>query len=438
MEITKEMLNSYEMQIKAEIDKEEIQKKYNEKYDYLQKNVELKGFRKGKAPIALIKMKLDEAFTKEFSNELAEGYINDYVKENKIEKLSRFELKESELEEGRPFRFTAVFQVRPELNIEDSIYKGIKLVKRDDTPSEEELSHILEGYRAQKAIIKPFDGPVDSDTIIYGDLVVSSVDSPDKTETQNDFSVARGTFVIGEAIFEDLIGKKAGDVFEKELELSAAFLSFSANEKVSVKYTLKSLKKQELPALDDNLAKQIDENTKTIQELKDKIKKDVETRKKEQNRQRMLNDIDSHLTEKLDFTPPPALVEFELYKLLNHYQAQMARYNIGFNSEEERESFIEKRKDDAARLAKIKLILDHIIEKEAIDVEFKDVKDRINEIVKDRENASELRKEYLKDENFKFIKDGLVRDKLYDFIIENAEFTEGETEEKPAEKPADK
>jgi len=430
MDIKKEMLNSYEMQIKAEVDKEEIQKKFNEKYDYFQKNIELKGFRKGKAPLALIKMKLDENFSREFANELADEYISNHVKENKIEKLSRFELKDFELEEGKPFVFTAVFQVKPELEIADGLYKGIKLVKRDDTPTREEIDHILDGYRAQKAVLKPFDGPVDEDTIAYGKLVLTSIDNPDRTETKEDFSIAKGTYIIGEELFESLIGKNRDDTVEKEFAMNSAYYSFEAKEKVKAEFTLKSLKKQELPSLDNNFAKQVDETVKDMDELKEKISRDAEARKKEQNRQRALNEIDEQLVSGLDFTPPPALVDFEFYKLINHYQAQMQRYNIGFNSQEEKDQFLEKRKKDAEKLARLNLILEHITKKESIDVGFQEVKDKINEMVKDEENASELRKEYLKEDHFQYIKEGLVREKLYDFIIENAEMVDEKDEKK--------
>lgn len=437
MQVTKEMLKSYEMQLKAEVGKEEIAEKYKEKYDYLQKNVEIKGFRKGKAPLALIKLKLDENFVTEFSNELAEEYINNYVKENNIEKLSKFELKEFDLAEDKPFTFTAVFQVMPEISVSEDMYKGIKIVKKDNSPTEDEINQMLEGYRSQKAVLKPFEGPVDEDTILYGDLNIESIDNPENTMEKADFSIAKGTYIIGESIFDDLIGMNRDDVFEKKLSFGSDFYSFEKSEMLKVRYAIRSLKKQELPPLNDDLAKQIDENLNSLEDLKKKISKDIENRKKDFNRQKSIGEIDNHLISSVDIEAPPVLVDFELYKLINHYQAQMARYNIGFRSDEEKKQFIENRKVDAEKNAKLNIIIDAIIKKEAIDAQFDEVKNKINEMVKDEENASELRKEYLKDESFNNIKESLKIEKLYDYLIENAILTKEESQtEKPAEDPS--
>lgn len=424
MQINKEMLNSYEMQIKAEVGAEETNTKIKEKYDYLQKNVEIKGFRKGKAPLALLKNRLDKEFWTEFSKELAEEYVNSYTKENNIERLSKIDIKEYSLEEGKPFTFTAVFHVKPEIEVTEDKYKGIDLVKRSETASSEEIDAILNGYRAQKAVNVPFDGPVDGDTLVYGSLYIQSLEDEGNTLSKEDFSIAKGTYIIGEEIFDDLIGKNVNDIFEKELNFHSAFFSFSPSEKVKVRYEIKGLKKQELPPLNNDLAKQVDENLNTLEDLKNKIIEDIEARKKNLNHQKLYADINKHLLNEINVEVPPALVEIEFYRLLSRYQEQMKAYNIGFKDQEEHDAFLEMRKQDARKIALTNLITSAIIEKESIDADFSEVKTRINELVEGSKDPSEQRKEYMKDEKFNIIKDNIKLEKLYAFIIDNARITE--------------
>jgi len=419
----------YEMQIKAEIDKEDVQKKYDEKLEYIRKNYEFKGFRKGKTPLSLIRAKLGNSLDDDLAQEIIPEYIEKITKEKEIKPLTRADIKDFTIKEGDPLAFTATFEVVPDISLEQEQYFALPLTSRPTAATDQEVNERLDTFREEKAVLKPFDGEIDDGIMAYGNLSISSKKDEEKKLEKEEFLVTKGSFVVGELLFSELLGKKRDDMVVKECELPADFESFSKGEDVRIVYRVTSTKRKELPELNDDLAKQIDADVKDLAELKAKLKQNVEAYKKQRNDRYLQEQVKKTLVEKIAVEAPPFLIHMEYANLLNRYGQQMQQLGIGFPSEEAKEQFLQGREEEAQSNVKVDLILTAIADKEKIEVPFKEVKERIDEIVTGRPNSSEMRKELLKDSQFNFLKDEIRQEKTIELIISKATISESDTEE---------
>ena len=257
-----------EITVKAEKFDEAIKKVYFKSAKYFN----IPGFRKGKAPMNIVeKYYGKEIFYEDAFNEVAGEALDEAVKENKLEVVSRPDIEVTQIEKGKDLIFTAIMQTKPEAEL--GKYKGIEIKKVEYNVSDEDIEHELGHMQEHNSrLITIEDRPVekgDIATIDFEGFVDGKAFEGGKAEG-HDLEIGSNTFIPG---FEDqVIGMKIDE--EKDINVKFPDEYFSkdlAGKDATFKVKVHEIKKKELPKLDDEFAKDVSEFD-TLKELKEDIK----------------------------------------------------------------------------------------------------------------------------------------------------------------------
>ena len=254
--------------LEIELSQEKVDEEFDVVYDKYRNHSKIPGFRKGKAPMDLVKLRFKDIVAKEILESLVPKAYEDAVKEANLSPISLPVVKHIEFQQGMPLKFKAEIDVKPEIELKE--YKGIELVKKRREITEEDVNRSLNYLREDFAELHPVEREAKFYDHLIVDLVKNQEGKDEKLENQDLFLDPHN--MIKE--FQDaLISAKAGD--EKEIEVN--YHPDFHNKKLAgknVKYTIKvkQIKEKILPEINDDLAKMAG-GYKDLAELKAKIKK---------------------------------------------------------------------------------------------------------------------------------------------------------------------
>ena len=257
-----------------EIDVETAKKGIDQAFKRTQKRITVPGFRKGHVPRQLFnQMYGEEALYQDALNIVLPKAYEDAVKETGIEPVDQPQIDVKSLEKGQPWVLTAEVAVKPEVKLGD--YKGMEVPAQDTTVSDKEVEDELESKRQQQAeLVLKEDQPAENgDTVVID--YVGSVDGEkfDGGSADNySLELGSGAFIPG---FEDqLVGHKSGEDVEVKVTFPEEYHAQDLAGKEAVfEVKLHEVKEKQLPEMDDEFAKDVDEDVDTLDELKEKTKK---------------------------------------------------------------------------------------------------------------------------------------------------------------------
>lgn len=408
-----------EITVKAEKFDEAIKKVYFKSAKYFN----IPGFRKGKAPMNIVeKYYGKEIFYEDAFNEVAGEALDEAVKENKLEVVSRPDIEVTQIEKGKDLIFTAIMQTKPEAEL--GKYKGIEIKKVEYNVSDEDIEHELGHMQEHNSrLITIEDRPVekgDVATIDFEGFVDGKAFEGGKAEG-HDLEIGSNTFIPG---FEDqVIGMKIDE--EKDINVKFPDEYFSkdlAGKDATFKVKVHEIKKKELPKLDDEFAKDVSEFD-TLKELKDSIKERLEKQNKEKEKYEKQNAVIKALIEAAKVEIPSGMVELEVENMLKDFEQRlsyqglkMEQYLKMINHTEE-----ELKKDyepEAIEAIKSRLALEAVIKAEKLEASEDEIKAKIEEMAK---NYGKEAKDLEENENIKnYIKQGIESEKAINFLVENS------------------
>ena len=263
-----------------EIDVETAKKGIDQAFKRTQKRITVPGFRKGHVPRQLFnQMYGEEALYQDALNIVLPKAYEDAVKETGIEPVDQPQIDVKSLEKGQPWVLTAEVAVKPEVKLGD--YKGMEVPAQDTTVSDKEVEDELESKRQQQAeLVLKEDQPAENgDTVVID--YVGSVDGEkfDGGSADNySLELGSGAFIPG---FEDqLVGHKSGEDVEVKVTFPEEYHAQDLAGKEAVfEVKLHEVKEKQLPEMDDEFAKDVDEDVDTLDELKEKTKKQLQEQK---------------------------------------------------------------------------------------------------------------------------------------------------------------
>ena len=297
-----------EITVKAEKFDEAIKKVYFKSAKYFN----IPGFRKGKAPMNIVeKYYGKEIFYEDAFNEVAGEALDEAVKENKLEVVSRPDIEVTQIGKGKDLIFTAIMQTKPEAEL--GKYKGIEIKKVEYNVSDEDIEHELGHMQEHNSrLITIEDRPVekgDIATIDFEGFVDGKAFEGGKAEG-HDLEIGSNTFIPG---FEDqVIGMKIDE--EKDINVKFPDEYFSkdlAGKDATFKVKVHEIKKKELPKLDDEFAKDVSEFD-TLKELKEDIKNKQQKQNEEKAKYETQDAVIKALCENVKVDIPSGMVEMEI------------------------------------------------------------------------------------------------------------------------------
>jgi trigger factor len=318
-----EKVSSLERKLNIEVPADKVMAAFNDAYKRVQKNAEIKGFRKGKAPITTIKSLFKDRVMSDVINDLIQKHYTLALDQHQLSPISSPTIDiASNVEENAEFKFTAQFEVRPDISTVK--YEGYEVLKEKVDVSDEMVNNYLDNMRKRSAQLTSITDkrPIQKDDFVMIDFAGYEGETALDDVKGNDLPVkiGGGQFLPG---FEDqLLGLEIGAEKSFDQAIPANYHHKPIAGK-TIKFTVKvkDIKKEELPELNDEFAKKFQQDT--LDALKKSIREELtheeESRINEEFKKRLFN----VLAEKNPVDIPPTLKEEQKKKLVDDFRHRM-------------------------------------------------------------------------------------------------------------------
>jgi trigger factor len=332
MKIQVEKLSPVEKKVTVEIEPAEVAKEIDRAYASLGRRVKLRGFRPGKAPRTVLERNFKDQVEADVVEKLVQKSFQEATKEQSLEAVAapRVQVAEGGIGPDRPFSYTARVEVKPVITPKD--YRGISVTRKPVEVTDATVDAEIERLRQSFGEMNPIEG---RDVAEAGDWAVidytGSVDGkPFDGGTAEGalIQVKDGNFFAGEMAV--LQGRKVGEAFETTQPFPADFRDQAlAGKSGTFAITLKSLRAQKVPALDDAFAKEVGiEGVETLAALRERVRTDLEKREKRRVEAEERDALVKGALERNEFEVPPALVERTIDAMVENTAQRLARQGV--------------------------------------------------------------------------------------------------------------
>ena len=373
-----------------DIDVDTIKKGIDEAFVETRKKITVPGFRKGRVPRQIFnQMDGEESLYQDALNKVLPDAYSAAVKETGIKPVDQPSIDIKSMEKGQPWTLTAEVAVEPEVKLGD--YKGMEVPEQDTTVSDADVDSEIEKKRQQQAelVLKDEDqAAANGDTVVID--YEGSVDG-EKFDggSANNYSLelGSGSFIPG---FEDqLVGHKSGDDVDVKVTFPEDYHAKElAGKDALFKVKVHEIKEKQLPELDDDFAKDVDEDVDTLDELKDKTRKQLQEQKDNQAKGAIEDAAIEKAVANAEIEDiPQAMLDEDTNRQMQQYLAGMQQQGISpqmyFQITGTKEDDLKKQfANDAAQRVKTNLVLEAIVDDAKLEASEDEIKDEIKDLAK--------------------------------------------------------
>ena len=422
MKTNVEEISSIKKKVNVEIPGDQVTKEVDSFYEDLRKKAKIKGFRPGKAPRSILERHFKDYVKAEVMQKLIQDTYPTALSETNLHAVSNPLIDPGELEGGKPFIYSATFEIKPEIKVEG--YLGLNIEAAKEEAKDEEVEERLKGLQNLHANLKTIS---DARPIQTGDYVVIDYDArmegrPLEEGRGIDFAVEVGSGRFIPALEEKLIGLRPEE--EKEIEVSfPQDYGFSkwAGKMILFRVKIKEVKEKILPLLDDEFAKDLG-GYSSLEELKTQLKKEIEREKELVLEQKLKDQMVDQLLLATPFEIPESLEEEQVKALVSDTKLRLSTQGldiekIGLKEEKLREDY----RETAKKQVRTFLILEKIASQEGMTVSDEEVEERLKEVSERSHQKFEVVKGYYeKNGLIPELKAGIMTNKTLDFLLQKA------------------
>ncbi|MBV9268695.1 MAG: trigger factor [Acidobacteriaceae bacterium] len=385
----------------------------------LKQRVRLPGFRPGKAPTTLIQSRFESEIRSEVLDVLLPEAFQNRIQEQGLNVVSAPKVTELHYEPDQPIRFKADFEVAPEFELGD--YRGLPVKYEEPTVADEELEKRLESVRESKADYVNLDPrPIESgDYVLVHLKSLAGLAEPVDQDTQIQVGGAETLPGFNEA----LIGASPGEIKEVEVTYPEDFGSEPlAGKTVGFEIAVKTLRKKELPALDDEFAKDLGDY-QTLDELKDALRKSIFHEKQYTAQQQAKEELIDRLVERHPFPVPEAYIERQIQNQVQAQLQQISGQNIDVSKLNlDWTAIKDKQSEKASRNVRASLLLGKISEREGIAATKDEVEREVQRVARqNREAVPVTRARLEKEGGLGRMAAAIQTEKTLQFLFDNAQ-----------------
>ncbi|HOC06072.1 MAG TPA: trigger factor [Bacillota bacterium] len=413
------------VELKVELPQEQVEKAIAKAYMRTRKDYSLPGFRKGKVPRNILEKRFGiEIFYEEAANILVQESYPEVVESQGLEPVDLPDISIEQLDSEQPFIYTAKVTVLPELKL--GKYKGLKIAKEEKAVTDEDVDAELKALQNSKAklialeedaiaaegdqVVIDFTGTLDGDEFEGG----SAVNYP--------LLLGSGAFVPG---FEDqLMGAGLGEKVQVKLTMPEDYHNEElAGKEVEFAVEIKEIKRKELPALDDDFAREVGDYD-SLAALKDFIRERLEDRAQQESENKFRTAVLEAVRDKAEVDIPEVMIENETKAMLRQMENRFAQQGLKF---EDYLSYTGKSVEDikaemrpgAENNVKTELLLDTISKVENISVEEAELEEEIAQLAAVYgQDAKDMRKALEKNRQLEALEQVIRHRKTMDFLAE--------------------
>ena len=390
------------------------------------KTMNIPGFRKGKAPMNIIKKMYGEGvFFEDAINFCCDDTYPEALKEYDINPLDYPQIDIVEIGEGKDFIYTASIAVVPEVELGE--YKGLEAKKTEYNITGDEIENQLKGMQEKNARIEEkIDGEVAMGNVTIIDFKGFIDGVAFEGGEGNDFELEIGSGSFIDTFEQQLIGLKAGDSKEVKVNFPEAYGREDLNGKeATFNVTIKSMKEKELPAIDDEFAKEVSEFD-TLEELRSNIKETLEKSSKDREVKEFEEAVIDAVCANVQMEIPEVMIKRETDVMLKDLENKLkyqgldleSYYQYTNNTEEKVREFM---KEAAEKRVKTDLIITEIAKVEKFEATDEELLEKAKEVAKqygdkDLEKTAELIMQAQK----QYLKIDVVNEKVIKMLVESA------------------
>jgi len=444
VKVTKEIekLEHSAAKLTVTVAKKDVADSYNETMGKYVKQVQIPGFRKGHVPASVLERKYGEQIKMEAASDLIDKSLNEIFSDEKeldnrplpyaqpvLEKMPEFDT-------SKDFVYTVTYDVFPKVDLKGFDFKSVTVKEPQVTVGDAELQEELKGIQERNAVVidKKDDEKAEKDNII----TISIVEKDEKGEEIASTKREEFTFTLGTAenvykIDDDLIGMKKGESKEvtkkygkdeKDEELAGKTKTYSV--------TVKQIKIRNLPALDDELAQDVNEKFKTLDDLKKDIMQKLENARTNKINEIKTNELLSALVEKNPFEIPASMLNAELdgrwRMMAQQFQTTPEELDKMISaSGQKKEDMLKEWTGDAEKMLKSRIIVDNLLKERNISVTPEEIESEYQKIA-DANGISvdEVKQHYADPRSKEYLIDEAKEQKLYKEIFAEVKLGKGD------------
>ena len=444
MKVTKEIskLENSAVKLTATIAKEDVVSGYNKNISKYAKNVQLPGFRKGHVPVKVLEQKYGDSLKQEVLADLIDESLNQIFAEEESKDIRPLPYTQPRLDgdklpefsTDKDLTFSVVYDVFPSVEVKD--FSKIEVKEPQVEIGEKELNEELKAIQERNAVVidKKEGEPVEKDntvTIDYKELDDSGTAIPGSEREGFVFTVGTGENIY--KIDDEIVGMKK----DETKEISKTYDAKEENKDLAgktkkISVTVKAIKLRNLPALDDELAQDVSEKYKTLDDLKKDISKGLESAKNRKIAELKSQSLLEQLVEKNPIVLPKSMIQAEMESrwrmMAQQFQTTPEQLEKMISaSGQSKENMLTQWTGDAEKMLKSRLIVDALIREKNIAVTPEEVEAEFAKIADESGSTIEEVKEHYEDARAKeYIIDEIKENKLYDELYKQVKVSKGD------------
>ncbi len=440
MKITKEFtkLEKSAVKLTVTISKDDVAANYQEIINKYAKNIQMPGFRKGHVPVAVLERKYGTALKADVTTDLIDKALNE-IFENETESRPLPYAQPAidklpEIDIAKDLTFTVTYDVFPKVSVTD--FKGITVKEPQVTIGEKELNEELKSIQERNAVVidKKDDEKIEKDNVVT--INYSEIDEDGKEvdgSKRQDFVFTVGSGQDIYKIDDDIIGMRKNEtkqITKKYSKDDSDKDLAGKTKKISV--TVTAIKIRNLPKLDDDLAQDVSEKYKTLDDLKNDIMKNMEHAKEKRVAEIKSNDLLSQLVERNPFDIPATMLKAELDSrwdmMAKQFQTtpeQLDKMIVA--SGQKKEDMLKEWTGDSEKMLKSRIIVESLLHDRNISVTPEEID---AEYVKIAEGSSmsveDVKKHYADPHAKEYLIDDAKEQKLYKQLFSEVKIAKGD------------
>ncbi|MFP3323699.1 trigger factor [Planococcus sp. SIMBA_160] len=417
----------------VEVPAEEVNGALDKAFKKVVKEINVPGFRKGKMPRQMFEKRfgVESLYQDALDFILPDAYAN-AVEEAGINPVDRPEIDIEKLEKNEPLVFTAKVIVKPEVELGE--YKGLEVSKEDTDVTDEEIEQQLKESQERMAeLTVKEDGQVEN-----GDTAVIDFEGFVDGEAfeggaGNDYSLEIGSNSFIPGFEEQLVGAKTGEQKDVEVTFPEEYHAEElAGKSATFKVTVNEVKAKELPELNDEFAKELDEEVEGLDALRTKMKENLKAEKENASETQMRDQLVQKAAENSTVEIPQAMIDSEIDRMMQDFEQRLSQQGMNkelyfqFSGQDE-DALREQMKADAETRVRVSLTLEAIAKAENMEVTSEDIDKELEKMAGQFNMDAEQIKTALG--GTEMLENDIRMQNTVEFLVENAKISDAKAAE---------
>jgi len=425
MSLQVEKLEKNMAKLTIEVPAEEFDAAIKNAYNKNKNKFSIPGFRKGKAPLAMLeKMYGAGIFYEDAANEVIDASYPKAAEESKEEIVSTPEIKVTQIEKGKAFIYEATVALKPEVTLGE--YKGVEVKKAEAVVTDEDVENELTAARKKNGrLIDVEDGTIEDGDNTIIDFTGYIDDKTFDGGAGTDYPLVIGSHSFIEGFEDQLIGKKKGETCDVNVTFPAEYHADElAGKPAKFVVTIKEVKRNELPELNDEFASEVSDFD-TLDEYKADIRKKLQEKKEQDAKVENENNVIEKVVENAQMELPQPMVDTQAREMVENYARRLQSQGLSINDYMKYtgmtpEKLMEQMRPEAEKRIKTRLVLEKVVEVENVEVSDEKLDEQINEIAASYKLEGAKLKEMMGEREKEQIREDLKVQAAIDLLVEQA------------------